>query len=421
VKVIVVGAGIGGLITALRLHHQGIDCEIHEQSEQIRELGVGINALPNAVREMAALGLLGELEETGVLTHELIYTNRLGQEIMRRRCGRTAGFDFPQISLHRGRLQGVLLRAVRERLGHDAVRTGRRLVAFEQDAGSVRAHFAGRRGEALPPAHADVLVGADGIHSTVRSALFPDEGPPRWNGVMMWRGAADWPEFGTGRSMVIAGGTETKLVVYPIARGGSPGTRLTNWAIVLRTGRPGDPPQRQDWSRLTDANRLDEQIARFRVPFLDHAALIRATGDCFEFPMCDRDPLPYWTRGRVTLLGDAAHPMYPMGSNGAGQAVMDAVNLSDHLARAADPADALRAYQDDRLPVTAEIVLRNRKGGPENVIDEVERRAPEGFTRIEDVIGRAEMEAIVNGYARVSGSSRDQVNRPAGVPDVSGR
>jgi 2-polyprenyl-6-methoxyphenol hydroxylase-like FAD-dependent oxidoreductase len=415
-KVIIVGAGIGGLVTALRLHRKGIGCEVHEQSEQVRELGVGVNTLPNAVRELAEVGLLGRLEEVGVPARELVYAHRLGQEIMRRPCGRNAGFDYPQISIHRGRLQGVLLRAVRERLGPDAVRTGHRLTGFEQDANGVRAHFTDRAGTASTPVRGDVLVAADGIHSTVRSVLFPAEGPPIWNGVMMWRGAADWPVFGTGRSVVIAGGTDAKLVVYPIAPGGRPGTRLTNWAICRRTGRPGDPPpQRQDWSRRADTAGLDELAAHFRVPLLDHAALIKATPECFEFPMCDRDPLPYWSRGRVTLLGDAAHPMYPMGSNGAGQAILDATSLSDHLARLTDPAEALRAYEDERLPVTSEVVLRNRKGGPENVIDEVERRAPDGFSRLEDVMDPAELEAIVSDYTRISGASKDQVNRPSPV------
>jgi 2-polyprenyl-6-methoxyphenol hydroxylase-like FAD-dependent oxidoreductase len=412
-RVIIVGAGIGGLTTALRLHHEGIDCTVYDQSEQIRELGVGINALPHAVKELAALGLLDRLDEAGIRIRELSYTHRLGHEILRRQCGTAAGFAFPQLSYHRGRLQGVLLRAVRERLGPDAVRTGHRLVGFEQDADGVGAQFVDLSGDALGMVRGDVLVGADGIHSALRAGLFPDEGPPRWNGVLMWRGATDWPEFGTGRSMIIAGGTAAKLVIYPIAEGESPGTKLTNWAVCVLIGRAGDPPpRRQDWSRPADLDELAGHLDRFHVPHVDHKGLIRATPECFEFPMCDRDPLPYWTSGRVTLLGDAAHPMYPMGSNGAGQAILDATSLSSHLVEHADPVRALKAYEEDRLPTTSEVVLRNRVGGPEGVIDEVERRAPRGFSRLEDVITPEELDAVISGYARASGSSSEQVNRP---------
>ncbi|MDA3647853.1 flavin-dependent oxidoreductase [Saccharopolyspora indica] len=412
-KVIIVGAGIGGLTTALRLHREGIDCVVHEQSEQTTELGVGINALPHAVKELAALGLLDPLDEVGIRTRELRYAHRLGPVILRKPCGLDAGFAFPQFCLHRGRLQGVLLRAVRARLGAEAVRTGHRLTGFAQDADGVRARFADRRGGEPVTEHGDVLVAADGIHSTVRSVLFPAEGPPRWNGVMMWRGATDWPEFDGGRSMIVAGGTAAKLVVYPIAEGRSIGTKLTNWAICIQTGRPGDPPpKRQDWAKPGDRAELARHIGRFRSPAVDHAGLVEATEEVFEFPMCDRDPLPSWSHGRVTLLGDAAHPMYPMGSNGAGQAILDATSLGRHLAQCADPVEALLAYQDDRLATTSEVVLRNRRGGPENVIDEVERLAPNGFSDIDDVIEPAELEAIIASYAQVTGASQQQVNDP---------
>jgi 2-polyprenyl-6-methoxyphenol hydroxylase-like FAD-dependent oxidoreductase len=405
-KVIVVGAGIGGLVTALCLHREGIDCEIYEQSERIRELGVGINVLPHAVKHLAALGLVERLDEVAIRTHELIYTHRLGQEIMRRPCGEAAGFVFPQFSVHRGRLQSVLSRAVVERLGEGAVRTGHRLAGVEQDADGVEARFVDRAS-----VRGDVLVGADGIHSTVRAGMFPDEGPPRWNGVTMWRGATDWPVFGTGRTMIIAGGTATKLVVYPIAPGRAAGTNLTNWAICVQAGLAGDPPpDRQDWAQLAKPTDLDQYLDRFRIPLIDHRGLVGATPESFVFPMCDRDPLPHWGRGRITLLGDAAHPMYPMGSNGAGQATLDAVSLAENLAGHADPVDGLRAYQGDRLPATGEIILRNRLGGPELVIDIVEQRAPDGFTNLADVIEPAELESIVAGYVQASGGARQQVN-----------
>ncbi|GAB3885883.1 flavin-dependent oxidoreductase [Kibdelosporangium lantanae] len=397
-RVVIVGAGIGGLVTALRLHSAGIDATVYEQSEQIRELGVGVNVLPHAVAELADLGLLDALTGSAIRTHDLRYTHRLGQEIMRRPCGTDAGFAFPQFSVHRGRLQGLLHRAVAERVG--PVRTGHRLVGYTQDADGVRVEFVDRGGSPLPPGDGDVLVAADGIHSTVRTLMFPDEGPPRWNGVMMWRGATDWPVFDTGRSMIIAGGTAAKFVVYPIAAS-TPGTRLTNWALCVLTGTPGDPPpKRQDWSRRADPGTLTEHLDLFRMP-IDHHGLVNATTDCFELPMCDRDPLPTWTTGRVTLLGDAAHPMYPMGSNGAGQAILDASALTRALTTEA-PEPALRTYERERLAATAEVVLRNREGGPEMVIDEVERRAPNGFTDLADVIDPAELDEIVRTYTQVS-------------------
>jgi 2-polyprenyl-6-methoxyphenol hydroxylase-like FAD-dependent oxidoreductase len=405
-KVLIVGAGIGGLTTALFLHDAGIESEIYERSPAIRELGVGLNALPLAVAPLAGLGLLDRLDEVAVRTSELFYCHRLGQVVMRRPCGLDAGFDVPQLSAHRGRLQGVLLHAVRERLGLDAVRTGHRFTGLEQDGDCVRATFTDPAGAPLGEREGDVLLGTDGIHSTVRASFFPEEGPPRWNGVMMWRGATDWPPFLTGRSMIVAGGNAAKLVLYPIGRGGSPGTVLTNWAICIRTGEPGDPPpRRENWSRPGNPEELAPHIACFHTPHLDLPGLVAATPTMYEYPMCDRDPLPRWSHGRVTLLGDAAHPMYPMGSNGAGQAVLDAVAFTRHLTSGSDPEATLQAYQDERLPATREIVLRNRVGGPEMVIDEVERRAPDGFDRLDDVIDPAELEDIVKSYAAASGAT----------------
>lgn len=405
-KVLIAGAGIGGLVTALRLHREGVDCELYEQSEQMRELGVGINLLPWAVVELAELGLLDRLAETAIRTKELFYTHRLGPQIQHRPCGTDADFKYPQFSTHRGRLRGVLYQAVRERLGDDAVRTGHRLDHFDQDADGVRAHFVDRDGAPLDPVPGDVLVGADGIHSAVRATFFPDEGPPRWNGVMMWRGATEWPEFGTGRSMIIAGGKD-KMVVYPIAEGREPGTKLTNWALCVTAGKDGTPPpSRQEWSKPADPADLRQYFDRFNLPAIDHRELIMATEEVFEFPMCDRDPVPFWTRGRVTLLGDAAHPMYPMGSNGACQAILDARSLADNLARHDDPTAALRSYEQDRLPATSDVVHRNRRGGPEGVIDVVEELAPDGFDKLEDVIDPARLETIVSDYAKVSGARR---------------
>lgn len=408
-RALVVGGGIGGLATALSLHERGIDATVFERSSEIRELGVGINTLPHAIAELSALGLLDAIDAVAIRTRELTYMNRFGQTVWHEPRGTWAGFDAPQFSVHRGRLQGVLAQAVRERLGARNLRTDRRLVAFEDNGGGVTARFENGAGE-VSEHRGDLLVAADGIHSTVRASFYPREGPPSWNGIMLWRGALEREAFATGASMIVAGDMREKVVVYPIGEGATPETRLTNWAVAARIG-DGDtpPPRREDWSR---PGRLDDVLAhvrRFSLPGLDIEAMIRATPVFYEYPMCDRDPVPAWTFGRVTLLGDAAHPMYPVGSNGASQAVLDARALARHLSTAPNVEAALRAYEAERLPATAEIVRQNRSGGPERVVDAVSERAPDGFERLEDVISHAELEAIVKGYAQTAGFSREKL------------
>lgn len=415
--VLVIGAGIGGLTTALMLQAHGIPCTIFERSESVRELGVGINTLPHAIQELAELGLLPALDAAGIRTHELIYANRFGQRIWRELRGMEAGFAVPQFSIHRGKLQNVLYRAVLERLGADRVLTGHKLVGFEADGAGVKARFARPGSEAAAEARGAVLIGADGIHSAVRASFYPQEGPPSWNGIQLWRGATEWEPFLTGRSMIIAGGMRAKLVLYPIhADPAKPGKVLMNWAVAARLGDGSKPPpRREDWNRQ---GRLDELLPfvenTFSLSEVDVLALIRATPEFFEYPMCDRDPLPRWSHGRVTLLGDAAHPMYPVGSNGASQAILDARCLADRLAGGGDPVAALAAYEAERLPKTAEIVRVNRLGGPERVIDVIEERAPDGFAAIEDVATQDELAGIVRGYAQMAGFAREQVGRATG-------
>lgn len=403
-RVLIVGAGIGGLATALMLHRRGIRAQIVEQASEVREVGVGINTLPHAIRELAELDLLPALDRVAIRTKELAYYNRQGQEVWREPRGIEAGHPVPQFSIHRGRLQAVLYEAVRERLGPDAVRTGLALSGFLQDEGGVTAHFTDSlKGDAGRTIRADVLIACDGIHSVVRKKFFPDEGPPRWDGVLMWRGATEWGPWGDGRTMAIGGGMGAKCVLYPIADAGN-GRQLMNWVVFVKMADGKvSPPPKESWSRPAHRSQVLPYARRFALPDFDLAALVEATPQIFEYPMCDRDPLPRWTHGRVTLLGDAAHPMYPVGSNGASQAILDARALGDALARSEHPMQALHAYEAERRPKTAEIVMLNRKGGPERVIDEVEKRAPAGFSRIEDVLSHAERQAIVGGYAGKAG------------------
>ncbi|HTC07159.1 MAG TPA: flavin-dependent oxidoreductase [Acetobacteraceae bacterium] len=413
-QVLIVGGGIGGLATALSLRQTGIGCTVFEQVREPRELGVGINTLPHAIKELAALGLLDTLDAAGIRTRELIYANRFGQHVWRELRGLDAGLDTPQFSIHRGKLLGVLLAAVRDRLGPDAVRTGCRFVDFTERSDRVVARFEQRGGGDVLEVEGDVLVGADGIHSALRGRLYPDEGPPVWNGTMLWRGAADWPVWMDGRTMIIAGGMTAKFVYYPIhADPARPDRRLTNWAVMARIGEGGVPPRREDWNRPGVMAELEPLVReRFRLDFVDPLALIRASGEFYEYPLCDREPLACWSFGRVTLLGDAAHPMYPVGSNGASQAVLDARALARHLLRAPDVPAALAAYDAERRPMTTEIVLNNRKGGPERVIDLLETRAPDGFMDVEAIASHAEREAIVRGYATMAGFAKEQINAP---------
>ena len=396
-------------------HHGGTRAVrvVRELRAALRELGVGINTLPHAIRELAELGLLDRLDAVAVRTYELFYTNRFGQEIWREPRGTDAGYEYPQFSVHRGRLQAVIYDAVRSRLGESRIHTGHRLGAFTQDDAGVTAYFFDRNGSHRATARGDVLVGADGIHSAVREALYPNEGPARWNGSMLWRGAIDWPQFLTGRSMVIAGGMAAKLVIYPIAEGSRPNHRLTNWAVLVKIAEPGVPPRKEDWSRLGRLEELMPHVQRFRIPYVDAKALIEASPEFWEYPLCDRDPLPRWSHGRVTLLGDAAHPMYPVGSNGASQAILDARCLADRLVGAEHPWHALWTYEQERLPMTAQVVRMNRKGGPEGVIDAVEERAPDGFSNVDDVLPFEQRKAIVRGYASTAGFAREQVNKAA--------
>jgi len=394
--VLIAGAGIGGLTTALMLHQRGIKARVFEQAAQVREVGVGINTLPHSIAELAQLDLLERLDEVGLRTRELRYLTRTGQEVWRELRGTHAGHDYPQFSIHRGRLQKLLFDAVLERLGEEAVQTGLRLQGFIQDEGGVSAHFTDAHdGCSSHTARGEVLICADGIHSAGRKQFYPSEGAPSWQGVVMWRGAVDWPVWEDGETMAIAGGLGGKLVLYPIAPA-KDGKQLM-----------------ESWSRTAPLSRVLPYARRFCVPGIDLDALVRATGSIFEYPMADRDPLPRWTHGRVTLLGDAAHPMYPVGSNGSAQAILDARSLADNLARAEHPREALYRYEQERLDQTSAVVRNNRLGGPERVIDEVEKLAPAGFTEIDKVLSFEERQAIVKGYAKVAGfAAANRVTNP---------
>ena len=406
-EIVIVGGGIGGLVAALALHDKGFSPRIHESAPAMRELGVGINLLPHAVRVLEGLGLLDRLLESGIATAELLYFNKFGQRIWREPRGIEAGYAWPQISIHRGRLHGLLHAEVQARLGPDAIRHGHHLSALETGGARPLLRFAGRAsGAPVAEVACDIAVGADGIHSAVRNHFYPEEGPPVWNGAILWRAVSESAPFLTGRSMFMAGHANQKFVCYPISRAHfDAGSSLTNWVAELRFD-PDRPFAREDWNRKVGREVFLPSFANWRFDWLDIPGLIEGADEIYEYPMVDRDPVARWSFGRVTLLGDAAHPMYPIGSNGASQAILDAEALAEALVAGGDPEHALAAYQEARLAPTAAIVRANRNQGPEQVMQLVEERAPGGFERLDDVVSHEELETIAARYKQIAGFDR---------------
>ncbi|GHJ43707.1 flavin-dependent oxidoreductase [Catellatospora sp. TT07R-123] len=417
--IVIAGAGIGGLTAALSLHEAGLsDIRIYERVVRLQPLGVGINLLPHAVRELTELGLGEQVAQLGVAPSALAYFNRFGQQIWSEPRGLQAGYRWPQVSLYRGRLQAALLDAVTERLGADAIRTGHRLVGVEHGPDTGTACFDTVGGEVR--VEAEVVVGADGIHSALRRQHHPHEGAPRWNGLTLWRGTARVPAYLDGRTMIMAGDGEQKFVAYPVGPPDADGHCRLNFIAERR--QDGTSEQNADWNRAVDPAPIIDLFAGWRFDWLDIPAVIAAADQILEYPMVDRDPVDRWTFGRSTLLGDAAHPMYPNGSNGASQAIIDARTLAFHLATAPTVAQALTAYETDRRPATSALVLSNRRQGPEQVMVLAHERAPAGFADIGDVFAPGELAEIAASYKRAAGFHPDALNeRPSLTPPRTAR
>ena len=412
-EIIIAGAGIGGLAAALSLHDAGFAVQVFESVAEIKPLGVGLNLLPHAVRELEELGLRAPIEQAGVACRELAYFTKRGERIWGEPRGIAAGYRWPQISIHRGTLQLLLLTAVTQRLGRDKLHFGCQLAGFDAQPGrGVRARFVDRvTDRPRVMANGRLLIACDGIHSATRRIFYPHEGPPRWNGAVMWRGVAEFDRVLDGYQMIMAGHTRTKFVCYPISHAASrPGAQQINFVAELRFDTAA-LEKREDWNRAGQPEDFLPAFEHFRFNWLNVPALIRAASVVWVYPMVDRDPLPRWTHGPVTLLGDAAHPMYPIGSNGASQAILDARVLTGCLRQyRADPERGLERYDELRRPATAGIVLANRQQGPEAAMQLVEDRAPDGFARLDEVVTTAELEAIADKYKRLAGFAVHELN-----------
>ncbi|HUH87068.1 MAG TPA: flavin-dependent oxidoreductase [Pusillimonas sp.] len=400
--VIIIGAGIGGLSLALSLHQAGISCQVFEAVPELRPLGVGINLMPHASKELGELGLFPELNAVAVQTSESVFFTHHGQQIYKEPAGAALGYPWPQYSIHRGDLQTILLDAVRSRLGKDSVRCGYRCVGFTQDDDTATVSFVDADGNPLPAVKGRIAVGCDGIHSVFRKQLYPDEGPPRYSGVNMWRGTTVWNPILGGKSMIRAGWLSVgKMVVYPIRNDVTPdGKQLINWVAELEAPRSAE----RDWGRPGQLADFLPAFENWNFDWLDVPALIQSSESILEYPMCDHDPLPTWTQGRATLLGDAAHPMVPRGSNGAGQAIIDARVLAGELKRSGLTPEALQAYDAVRVEATTRVVLTNRVNPPDAILREVfERSKGRRFEHIEDVIALSELQAIAENYRKIAG------------------
>ena len=393
----IVGGGIGGLALALALHARGLACQVYEGASELREIGVGITLLPHAMRELAALGLQERIEPLGIENLESVFFNRWGQFIYREARGRHAGYPLPEIGIHRGKLHRVLVDAVRERLGAQALHLDHHCTGVQQDGEGVAIAFEGRA-----PARAGIVVACDGVNSAVRAQFYPGEALA-FTGINTWRGVSLHAPILTGRSYLRIGSIDTgKMVIYPIVDAADgQGRQWINWVAEIRQ----DVRERNDWNK---PGRLEDFIGIFepwKFDWLDVPALIRSAAQVFEYPMVDKDPVARWTFGRVTLLGDAAHPMYPRGSNGSAQALIDARVLADELAAAVDPLSALQAYEARRLQATARIVQTNRTVPPDFIImkaDALSGGQPFAGS-IDDLVSPQELRRISEEYKQVAG------------------
>ncbi len=403
-RIAILGAGIGGLAAAVSLEAAGFrDITIYERAREIRGLGVGINLLPHALRELTELGVAPRIERIGVAPRTLSYYTRRGQRIWTEPRGLDAGYAWPQVSVHRGWLQLELLQLVRERLG-DVIRLDHQFVGIDSGGDDERMRFTTGDGEV--EASADVVVGADGIHSTLRRIRYPEHSGPQWSGLTLWRGTARVAPFLDGSTMIMAGDGVMRFVAYPISDPDDSGLVTLNFIAEQRG--PGNPGA--DWNRSVPSEPIVELFRDWTFDWLDVPGIIAAADELLEYPMVDLDPVLRWSFGRTTLLGDAAHAMYPNGSNGASQAIIDGRVLAMHLATAGDAAEALRRYDDARRPAMDALLRGNRSGGPERVMQLAYDRAPDGFDDIDDVIPHDELVEAATSFKRAAGFEPAQLN-----------
>jgi 2-polyprenyl-6-methoxyphenol hydroxylase-like FAD-dependent oxidoreductase len=400
-NIAIVGGGIAGLSFALGLHHRGIDCDVFESVSEVKEIGVGITLLPHGMRELAELGLQDALEAAGIENLESVFYTQHGQYVYKEARGRHAGYALPEIGIHRGKLHRILFEAAIKRLGSDKVHTGMRCSGFVQNSDGVQLDFLNTHTNTIVSLEAQIAVACDGVNSVIRKQMHPDDALC-FAGINTWRGVTVHPPILTGKSYLRIGTVEVgKMVIYPIIDNvDGKGNQLVNWVAELQ--KPN--AVMNDWNRPGDPAVCAEIFKNWTFDFLNVPELILKADKVFEYPMVDKNALPFWTQGRVTLMGDAAHPMYPRGSNGSAQALIDARTLADQLSQHADPKEALKSYEALRLAPTAKVVETNRNVPPDFIImkaDELSGGKP--FRHIDDLISQDELRQISDNYKSVAG------------------
>ncbi len=407
-RVMIAGGGIGGLVTALTLHQIGVDCVVFESVRSLKPLGVGINLQPNAVRELGDLGLGTEVLDTvGVPAREWALVGLNGNDIYAETRGLEAGYNWPQYAVHRGQFHMLLYRTVLERLGPQAVQLGARVTGYRQGPEGVTALIEGGREET-----GALLIGADGIHSAVRAQMHPDQPPIHWGGAVMWRGVTRAAPIRTGSSFVGLGTHRHRMVVYPISHPDAEGKALINWIAEVTYD---DPAAREStgWFREVAIADFAHHFDGWTWDWLDVPALIHGSDGAYENPMIDRDPVGTWQDGAVVLIGDAAHAMYPTGSNGASQAIIDARVLGAAMIEHGASVQALAAFDAQLCGPVSALILRNRGAGPFGLLNLVDDRCGGQFDNIDDVIPPAERADFMAGYKSAAGFAIEKLNAAA--------
>lgn len=410
-NVVIAGGGIGGLATALTLHQIGVPCIVFEAVREMRPLGVGINLQPNAVRELYDLGITEQdLDRVGLPAREWALVGLNGNDIYTEPRGLLAGYNWPQYAVHRGHFHMLLHEKVIERVGPEAVRLGSRVTGYRKHADGTMSALIEEIDGSTSEATGTLLIGADGIHSAVRAQMHPAQPPIHWGGAVMWRGMTWAKPIRTGSSFVGLGTHRQRMVFYPISQPNrQTGLAMINWIAEVTMDNTEGWKQR-GWFRQVSVDDFLHHFANWVWDWLDVPALIRQAKTAFENPMIDRDPVPTWRDGPVALLGDAAHAMYPTGSNGGSQAIVDARVLGAAIVEHGVTQEALAAYDNKLCGPISQLILRNRGAGPFGLLNIVDERCGGTFDNIDDVIPPEERAEFMAGYKAAAGFAIEKLN-----------